>query len=263
MKTLVTLVAIIALTVPCFAGDATIDVASDGTVSLSFTGDAPVGIGLICDATSGVAYINGVANSAGIFNVNIDYAHTAETGTPGSYNIGDGHPAADSAGAGVATLPAKVVALSVGELDAADATSPVEIGVIDMDAGPVCVSSDPLRGGIVDINGAAMTITNDGDCFEVGASTTCACRGDIAASDSSANPDGKVDLGDFNAFLATLGAAAPTFSITPVPAGLECADLGSSSSVPGADGTIDLGDFNLFLAALGGYAPTFSGPCIP
>lgn len=208
MKTLVTSVAIIALTVPCFAGDATIDVASDGTVSLSFTGDAPVGIGLICDATSGVAYINGIANSAGIFNVNIDYAHTAETGTPGSYNIGDGHPAADSAGAGVATLPAKVVALSVGELDAADATSPVEIGVISMDAGPVCVSGDPLRGGIVDINGAAMTITNDGACFDVGAASTC-CPGDVAdATATLGSPDGKIGFGDLNAMILAL---APTF----------------------------------------------------
>jgi hypothetical protein len=254
MKTLVTLVAVIALTVPCFAGDATIDVASDGTVSLTFTGDAPVGVGLICDATSGVAYINGIANSAGIFNVNIDFAHTAETTTPGSYSIGDGHPAADPQAAGVPTLPAKVVALSVGELDAADATSPVEIGVISMDAGEVCLSGDPLRGGIVDINGAAMTISNDGACFAVGGSTCC--PGDIAdAIATLGSPDGKIGFGDLNALIAAL---APTFADVAVgvnPA-LDCADIANAIATLGSpDGMVGFGDLNALIAAL---APTFA-----
>jgi hypothetical protein len=263
MKTLVTFIAVIALTVPCFAGDATIDVASDGTVSLTFTGDAPVGIGLICDTTSGAANINGIANSAGIFNVNIDFAHTAETAVPGSYNIGDGHPAADPLAAGVATLPAQLVALSVGELDAADATSPVDIGVISMDAGDVCVSGDPLRGGIVDINGAAMNITNDGACFTVGPAGCTGCRGDISTDGVAPGTNGLVDFGDFNYFLGAFGASAPGFVITPVPADLLCADVSDDGVAPASNGQIDFGDFNYFLGVFGSYAPTFSGPCLP
>jgi hypothetical protein len=267
MKTFVTLIAVVALTATCFAGDATIDVASDGTVSLTFTGDPPVGLGLVCDASAAVgdavaANITGIANAPGIFNVNIDYAHTAETTTPGSYAIGDGHPAADPAAAGVATLPDPVAVLSVGELDAADATSPVAVGVISLDApGDVCVSEDTLRGGVVDINGAAMTITNDGACFQVGAGPTCACRGDIADALQQLNPDGVVGFGDLNALITQL---APTFADQePVPAGYECADIADALQQPvdGGDGKIGFGDLNYMISQL---APTFADRgCLP
>jgi len=91
----------------------------------------------------------------------------------------------------------------------------------------------------------------------------CMCKGDITDSNALGPPDGIVDLGDFNKYLMVLAAAAPSYSIVPVPPGLKCADVSDSNGIGPPDGKLDLGDFNVFLMYLAGFAPSYSGPCMP
>jgi hypothetical protein len=256
---------------PLPGADVTINVADnqDGTrtVSLHFTGDPPRSVGLIVDAASGSSddrIVGIVASPGSIFNLFPDFAYTAENAAPGSYIIGDGHPAADPAGPGVAILPAAVVSLSAREEDPSDAVSGIEIAVIDLgeEGGDVCLSTDPLRGGIVDINGATKTITNDGACFPIVSPPRCACRGDAADLVGIPGPDGQVTFGDHARIFDDVGFSGPTFTSNHYLLCFDVADSNGQGVVVG-DGVVDMGDLNFWTRVFGTYAPTFDGPCMP
>jgi hypothetical protein len=170
MKTLLTLIAVFALTATCYA-DVTVDVVDngDGTGTVQITaldpGSVPVGIGLIVDAAAGdtVDAVTGVAKpGSAFFDVYIDWAHD----DPNTYGIGDGHPGANPSVAGVLSAGG-VVSLSMGELDADDANDqglPIDLAIIDLGgAGDICLSLDDLRGGMVHTDGSAMTVIYDND----------------------------------------------------------------------------------------------------
>lgn len=277
MKKLVVLLAVVALTAPVFAGDLILDPVDneDGTLTINYTytGDAPVGLALIVDSTG-----DGETQSAAggpFLNVFIDCYNS----NPGNLNDNDFSddgcdPAADPAGPGVATLPAAVVSLSMGELDENnDAPSPGTLATVDFGgAASGVITGDTLRGCVVDVLGAEMTINGVAcDTASVPFSVTdtgggCACRGDVALSNGAPPGDGvTVDLGDFNYFLGQLGAVGAPFVIDPTPANLLCADVAASNGAPviGGDGKVDLGDFNYFLGQLGAVGAPFSTTCLP
>jgi len=128
----------------------------------------------------------------------------------------------------------------------------------------VVVTENAIRGGVVmEDPDEVVTVNLPADVELTLECAGCSCYGDIADSNGVAgNIDGIVDIGDFNVFLMALGVA-PGYTITPVPAGMECADLSNSDgTVLGPDGTLDIGDFNVFLMHLANYAPSYSAPCI-
>lgn len=179
MKKVVCLIAVLALTAGVYAQNVTITAAVDGdTITLGYdaTGSAamPVGFSFIVDA--GAASLNaagdvGLADS--FFDVFIDFA----ADDPAAYQAGanpttgvlaGAHPIAKADGAGAATFPATVFAVSAAEL-ANVATIPATGTICTLKmtgTGTVCFSEDTLRGGVVDATGAAMTVTLP-DCVDV------------------------------------------------------------------------------------------------
>jgi hypothetical protein len=122
------------------------------------------------------------------------------------------------------------------------------------------IDIDPGRGGVVDSLGNGL-VNNLPLPFTV--TSVCQCFGDVSDSEGlTPNPDGVIDLGDFNFFLSRFGASDPDFVIQPVPAELLCADItGASGTGIDPDGQIDFGDFNFFLEALSA-ANVFIDGCI-
>jgi hypothetical protein len=175
MKTLLTLIAVFALTATCYA-DVTLDVIDNedgtGTVQITAVGSGPavVGIGLIVDADAGNSNdtVADVTKPGGaFFDVYIDYAHD----DPNNYTIGDGHPGANPSAAGV-LASGLAISLSMGELAVADANTqglPMDLAIIDMgmtEGDPdtdICLSLDDLRGGLVATNGGAKGVIYGND----------------------------------------------------------------------------------------------------
>jgi hypothetical protein len=133
-----------------------------------------VGIALIVDADAGATDddIVGVAAPASpFFDVYIDFYNT-DPNAANDIDFSDdgGNPGADPSAAGVATLPAGVVSISMGELNALDANSesqPMDLAIIDLGAaGDICISVDTFRGGIVNIQGGTEVLSNPG-CFAI------------------------------------------------------------------------------------------------
>jgi len=263
MKKVFTLVAVLALTAPVFSGDVQVSVAGDGTINYTYTGDPPVGYGLIADTSGGSGNLGGAVGDA-FFNVFIDFAHS----NPAGYNIGDGHPCADPGGPGVCTTPATMIAVSAGELDVDnDAASPGTFGVLVCDDGECMgtLDADPLRGGIVDINGLPMTSNLPVD-FTIGGGAVCAGDGTGMGTvqGSLDAPNGVVDIFDLQALANELLPLSPTFS-QPTPAGLEPFDITGTTttgSLDGPNGTLDIFDLQALANYLLPFSPTFSGPCI-
>jgi hypothetical protein len=122
----------------------------------------------------------------------------------------------------------------------------------------IVIAADDVRGGVVSVAGAFDVVgTTVTVVVEAGG---CACYGDISADGINFGQDGVVNMNDFNVFLATL-AAAPGYTIDPIPAEMLCADVSADGINFGQDGVVNMNDFNVFLATLAGY-PGYSGGCI-
>ena len=269
MKATLIYAAVLSLITTGHAGTITLDVVGiDHTASViqivEMSGAPPVGIALIVDAGAGSGSPSNIHDveppSDPFFNVFIDFAHTFESVSPGSYTIGAGHPAADPSAPGVATLPGEKVSICVAELNAADANSlvlPIDLAIVIMDnLGDICLSEDLLRGGVVDIHGQPVTVIGaGGECYPVGGCCDC-CPGEIADSlGILGSHDGYVGFGDLNALIQAL---APTFEdVFPNgPDPLFCADIADQFATLGnQDGVVGFGDLNALIVAL---APTFA-----
>jgi len=184
MKKVVCLIAVLALTAGVYAQNVTITAAVDGdTITLGYdaTGSAamPVGFSFIVDAgTASLAAAGDVGLADSFFDVFIDFA----ADDPAAYQAGanpttgvlaGAHPIAKADGAGAATFPATVFAVSAAEL-ANVATIPATGTICTLKmtgTGTVCFSEDTLRGGVVDTTGAAMTVTLP-ECVNVPAGPT-------------------------------------------------------------------------------------------
>ena len=155
---------VLALAAPSFAAvNIAAEDATGGVLKLSYectAGEVIRGLALQLDVTSGdgvVAADTDAAVLAAGFNTFIDFAFTTEAGAPGTYAIGEGHPFANAAAAGVATFPATLYSVSMGALDETGAQGGVtgsgELMTITytMTTPETCVaiSADTLRGGIV------------------------------------------------------------------------------------------------------------------
>ena len=276
MKMLITLIAVLALTAPVFAGDLTLTATDngDGTLTVGYsgyTGDAPVGLALIVDSTGDgqtQSAVGSVVPCDSFFDVYIDYYNS----NPGAINdntfCDDGaHPAADPAAAGVATLPADVVSLSMGELDELnDAPASGTLAVVDFGgAASGTISGDTLRGCVVDILGNEMTV-NGGACgalslaFTVTDGPVC-CRGDVADGLGLPGTNTLVDFGDINLVVGTIAPLGFSTTIVAHPE-LTCGDVANGLGLPapiGSHGIIDFGDINYMVGTI---APLgFSTPC--
>jgi len=261
MKILVTLIAVIALTVPAMAVDVTLTDNGGGSITIGYTGAAEdiAGVSMIV-SLSGDGNLADCpdAVAAAPFNANIDYFNA---NLPAAIVLGDGCPIGAVGAAGLPAAGAQSFAISTGVLldpPAGAAAAGGDIATIQL-SGTGCttvsLSEDIDRGGIVGVSTNALAAS-----FPAGLEVCfggCACKGDV--SGSLGVPDGVVSTSDLSALIGVI-APAPGFSVTPVPAGMECMDLSGSLGVP--DGTLSTSD----LSALIGYIaplPGFSGPCIP
>jgi hypothetical protein len=102
-----------------------------------------------------------------------------------------------------------------------------------------------LEGDRYRLAGWARQTTATLDTLPIGCSSA-----DIAQSDGTPVPDGRVDNGDFQAFFAAFfgDAPAPAPGEPPIP-GSSPADIAQSDATPLPDGGVDNGDFQAFFAA--------------
>jgi hypothetical protein len=231
MKKLVVLSAVFALTAPAFAGNIVFDGTLAGTVlTLNYTGDDPLGLAVTVDPDGAVQVASyQAASTDSFFDVFIDYAHD----NPG-YVLGTGTPVADPAAAGVATLPAAVVSLCMGHLEAAHGAPVNQIAVLNLsaEAASVVVDADTLRGGCVDADGAMTTNLP----LTIAQAACATCAGD-------ADGDGWVTIDDYNlvaqGLIDGLGVNGDYyFEIGQLGAGYDCYDMDG-------DGWCTIDDYNI------------------
>jgi hypothetical protein len=197
MKTLVCLIAVLAITAPVLATTITIVGETDGTtLTLKYYADGVVrgvALALSCsnDATTNDAGTTEGAN----WNVCLDHAYDVVT-AEGTYNLGDGGPLAKSDGPGVPTGNVSDFSICVGMVDESGAGggvpqgsqgAPEELCTIVLDVpgsdSTVTVTEDTLRGGAV---GSPVTIQFD-------------MNGDGTPGDNTTVVEGTPVCGDLNA----------------------------------------------------------------
>lgn len=205
---------------PLPAGEITLTATDnrDGTLTIgisSYSGYPPVGIALKLDPNS--TLLAGLERGQPYYDV-------ITTIEPNSGSV---------------TSFAALAALSDKDAFPAQVTNLITLDFASPASGKIM--EDVLRGGIVNNQGESMA-GNLPLAFSV---TYCGCYGDIADSAGNPNPDGIVDLGDFNHFIFAL--SSNNLTINPVPEDLTCGDMANSNQVFGPNGVIDLGDFNYFL----------------
>jgi len=157
MKKTLAMLLVLALVAPAMAVEFTASDATGGVLKIDYTlasGEALRGLALKLTRTSGDAVVAaGTDVAAPAFNTFIDYAFSNA-----GYAIGDGHPVANPAAAGVATLPASEFSISVGFLDQAGAQAGItangSITVKLTGTADSCfdIELDTLRGGVVGDN---------------------------------------------------------------------------------------------------------------
>lgn len=162
MKNVLYLILILALATPALANvDITMD--TDGVISCATTGGAVVrGLGLYVELPVGTTATITAASVKGDAKLNapMDYFFT-QIGLELPVVVGEGHPFANPIDAGVASLPATEVSLSVGVLDptenqkgiGSDGDETVVVATLDIDCGSeseviVTIDQDTSVGGI-------------------------------------------------------------------------------------------------------------------
>ena len=165
---------VMALVVPAYAAVnfSAVD-NGDGTVSVVIdTADVVRGLALKVTCTEGatLADLTPVAVNAA-FNTFIDFAFTTEAGAPGTYEIGDGHPFALAAEAGVAEVGATEFSISMGVLDQSGQQQGYVSSVggevlitFKTGAGMVCFELDTLRGSVVGDEALTTRLDDAGLC---------------------------------------------------------------------------------------------------
>lgn len=169
MKTLVCLIAILAITAPVMATTITIVGETDGTtLTLKYYADGVVrGVALAC-STDGPTTNAASTTEGANWNVCLDYAYDVVT-AEGTYNLGDGGPLAKLDGPGVPTGDVSDFSICVGMVDETGAGGGVPQGsqgtpevlcTIDFagGGGTLTLTEDTLRGGAV---GSPVTIQFD------------------------------------------------------------------------------------------------------
>jgi len=139
MKKVVCLIVVLALAAPIFAGvNFTVtELTGQKKVQIGYnsSGDTPIGIALKVRVTKGlIKALTSYDNTE--FPVYIDYAYTAETGTQGSYDIGEGHPLAKleavPGALNLAELPRNMVVVCMGR---------IQTGIEGPNPGPASVAN--------------------------------------------------------------------------------------------------------------------------
>jgi len=163
MKTLVCLIAVLAMTAPVLATTVTIvgdaSVAKELTLKYYVTPDTAALRGVALTLNSGVATTNAAGTTAGEnWNVCLDYAYDVVT-AEGTYNLGDGGPLAKVDGPGVPAGDVSDFSICVGYVDEGGTQGGVPQGsqgapeelctIAFSDACTVTVAADTLRGGAV------------------------------------------------------------------------------------------------------------------
>lgn len=157
MKKTLAMLLVLALVAPAMAVTFTASDAGNGVLKIDYTlasGEALRGLALKLTRTSGDAVVAaGTDVTVAPFNTFIDFAFSNA-----GYQIGQGHPVANPAAAGVATLPASTFSISVGYLDQggnqAGITTNGSITVKLTGTANSCfdIEMDTLRGGVVGDN---------------------------------------------------------------------------------------------------------------
>jgi hypothetical protein len=177
MKTLVCLIAVLAMTAPVLATTVTIvgDTSVPGELTLKYyvTPDTAALRGVALTLNSDVATTNAADTTAGEnWNVCLDYAYDRMTAIPPeSYSLGDGGPLAKVDGPGVPAGDVSDFSICVGMVDesgaqggvpAGSAGAPEELCTIVLTGLPATVTAaaDTLRGGAV---GSPVDIVFDMD----------------------------------------------------------------------------------------------------
>lgn len=121
------------------------------------------------------------------------------------------------------------------------------------------LAADPDGSGVIDAADVAALLprfaqadlNNDGvvDAADAALARPCEirCPADLARSDGSPGPDGRLDNGDFSAFFASFFAGCDR-------AGSPCAtaDIAADDAAPTPDGAVTNGDFSLFFSSFFG-----------
>lgn len=286
MKKVLCLIAVLALAAPLFAAEVTVNVTDDGNAKVKIGYDAsavaeadrPVGIALKVVVTKGrIKALDSYDNTE--LPVYIDYAYTAETGTPGSYAIGAGQPLAASetvpGALDLGSLPVTMVVVCMGRLQTGvPGPNPgpaivANLVTLELEQNPadpcnyayVTVSAEAVRGGIVGAGAAFTTNLPVGPvavqivappagpaCWMDAVLGTRQCNGDYAGAAPGDNlPDGNVNSTDFLTLKASYGKSYPDAAYNP------CADANRNGSVDSTD----------FLALKAYYGLSVPGTCTP
>jgi len=182
MKKTLAMLLVLALVAPAMAVTFTASDATGGVLKIDYTlasGEVLRGLALKLTRTSGDAVVAaGTDVAAPAFNTFIDYAFSNA-----GYQIGDGHPVANPAAAGVAALPASTFSISVGFLDQAGAQAGIaadgSITVQLTGTGESCfdIELDTLRGGVVGDNVVAPAAGwKINQCVMIGGTPPCKDR---------------------------------------------------------------------------------------
>jgi len=232
MKKFLASLLVLALCAPAMAATILVTDNADltATVTVSSTGTDTNLVGLALDVDVDAGSVTAVTINTANFNIYPDAGYTQELGA--GYVYGTGTPVAAKAAAGQIALPLSSFALSFGNLNGpttsgASGAAVVTITLTLSESATLTVCENALRGGLVSVTGQSLVAT----CGEALITGTppggcTSCIGDV-------NGDGVIDL--FNDALTIILAldAVGYADITPIPAGLECADTN-------ADGVIDL-----------------------
>lgn len=157
MKKTLAMLLVLALVAPAMAVEFTASDANGKVLKIDYTlsaGEVLRGLALKLTRTSGDMQVaNGSDVVVAPFNTFIDYAFSNA-----GYAIGDGHPVANPAAAGVAVLPASEFAISVGFLDQAGnqagvaANGSITVQLTGDADSCFDIELDTLRGGVVGDN---------------------------------------------------------------------------------------------------------------
>jgi len=157
MKKTLAMLLVLALVAPAMAVTFTASDAGSKVLKIDYTlasGEVLRGLALKLTRTSGDMVVNAGADvTVAPFNTYIDYAFSNA-----GYAIGDGHPVANPAAAGVATLPASAFVISVGYLDQGGnqagiaANGSITVQLTGSAESCFDIEMDTLRGGVVGDN---------------------------------------------------------------------------------------------------------------
>jgi len=249
MKKMIAILAVVALTASCFAGNITITATTaagkQATIAYTATGGVPVGLSMQLNRTAGTGNLTAAATATASHRVFIDYAYTNGTaGMDPTTGINPAaHPVALAAGPGAATLPVSTfpVALCMGTLGTAPASG--TLAVLTFSAGGTyTLSADTAnRGGIVDATGAAMT-ANFPVTFTIVDSGCATCKGDLTG-------DSRVRTNDLSALIGFMNVNGTNSDAALLP----CGDMTG-------DGRIRTNDLSALIGAMNVYGTNIACP---